>query len=101
MSGSGWSGGSRSSETTPCENLKFKTNIASPKPAALSLTIGDILQVELQNESLVLIYRGSLVGGIACKESRRLSYCISIGNTYEASVINTNGASINISVYPV
>lgn len=100
MSGSGgFSSGS--GVTTPCENLRFKTSLASPKPGALSVNIGDILQIDLHGDSIVVLDHGVVIGGIACKESSRLRYCISQGNTYEASVLRKNGAQVLISVYRI
>ncbi|WP_455843705.1 hypothetical protein [Pantoea agglomerans] len=99
MSGSG--GGVSGSEIlTPCDNLKFTTDLASPKAAAMSLEIGDILDVILNGEALVVIYDGEIVGGIACKESSRLGFCLSKGNSYKASVLTKNLGQIRISVYP-
>lgn len=100
MSGSGgFSSGS--SITTPCNNLKFQTNIASPKTTALSLSIGDVLDITVQGDALKLLHNGTIVGGIACKESSRLLYCIEQGNNYEAEVIKVNLAKITVSVYPL
>mgnify|MGYP001198493813 CR=1 FL=1 len=99
MSGSG-GGLSGSDITTPCNNLKFKTDLASPKAAAMSLDIGDELEVILNGEAITVIYDGDVVGGIACRESSRLAYCLSQGNTYKASVLSKNLGHIRISVYP-
>ena len=99
MSGSG--GGSvGSGVTTPCDNLKFKTDLASPKPEALNLNIGDILDIDLYGDALVAIYNGNIMGGIACKESSRLAYCLSKGNSYQASVLSKILGRITVSVYP-
>lgn len=99
MSGSG--GGVSSSDiTTPCNNLKFRTDLASPKAAAMDLEIGDILDVMVQDDGIVVIFGGVIVGGIACKESARLKFCLSQGNTYKASVLDKNLGQIRVYVYP-
>ncbi|WP_071813665.1 MULTISPECIES: hypothetical protein [Pantoea] len=99
MSGSG-GGISGSDILTPCDNLKFTTDLASPKAAAMSLEIGDILEITLNGDALVVMYDGEIVGGIACKESSRLRFCLSQGNSYKASVLTKNLGQIKISVYP-
>lgn len=99
MSGSGGGGGG-ASVTTSCDNLKFRTDLASPKAAAMSLNIGDILEVILVGDGIAVLFDDDLVGGIACKESSRLAFCLSQGNTYKASVLSKNVGQIKISVYP-
>lgn len=99
MSGSG-GGFSGSDILTPCDNHKFTTDLASPKAAAMSLEIGDILKVILNGDALVVKFDEEIVGGIACKQSLRLGFCLSQGNSYKASVLTKNPGQIKISVYP-
>lgn len=108
MSGGGSSGGPGGGfgprdDRTPCDQLRFKTSIASPQPAADALNVGDVLQVVLRSGPRVVIHLvdgdGNVVGSLITRIPDLLR-CIQDGFSYEAEVEGIDGGDIQLDVRP-
>lgn len=108
MSGGGGSGGpgggfGPSDDRTPCDQLTFKTSIASPQPAADNLDVGDVLRVVLNPGPPVVINLvdgdGNAVGSLITHIADLLR-CIQDGFSYEADVQEINGGDFQVEVRP-
>ena len=108
MSGGGGSGGpgggfDPSAVQTPCGDLRFKTTITSPQPAASSLQVEDVLVVALETEPRPVIrlfdQAGNLIGSVAAHLPDLLR-CTQEGFPYEAEVLEIDGGQIKIEVRP-
>lgn len=108
MSGGGSSGGpgggfDPSPRSTPCDQLKFKTSVASPQPAAEEVNVGDVLTVVLESGPPVVLHlidhNGNRVGSLITRIADLLR-CIQDGFSYEAEVLEVNGGDIQVEVRP-
>ncbi|KAA9000459.1 hypothetical protein FJU30_09415 [Affinibrenneria salicis] len=102
MSGSGSFSSNSTSKFYACERLKFYTHIRSPNPLlAKKIKIGDILMVDLIEDSICAIFGGDIVGGITSEHYQNLFKCITGGTIYQASVCELNHGQIKVFVYSV
>lgn len=108
MSGGGGSGGPGGGfgprdDGTPCDQLRFRTSIASPQPAADGLDVGDVLRVVLNSGPPVVIHLvdhgGNVVGSLITRIADLLR-CIQDGFSYEAEVEEVDGGDIQVDVRP-
>jgi hypothetical protein len=108
VSGGGGGGGpgggfGPSDDRTPCDQLRFRTSVASPQPAADDLKVGDVLQVELNPGPPVVIHLvdsdGNVVGSLITRIADLLR-CIQDGFSYEADVKEINGGDFQVDVRP-
>lgn len=108
MSGGGGGGGSGGGFTprdrqTPCDQLRFRTTIASPQRAASMLSVGDILEVRLNSgppQTIDLIDAGGNLVGAIVTRTTDLVRCLQDGFRFEAEVQSINGGEIRIEVRP-
>lgn len=108
MSGGGGSGGpgggfDPSPQNTPCDQLTFRTSVASPQPAAEEVSVGDVLAVVLESGPPAVLHLvnedGSRVGSLITHIADLLR-CIQDGFSYEAEVLEVNGGDIRVEVRP-
>jgi hypothetical protein len=102
-SGRSFSGGgsSFSGETTQgCFNLKGSTKVISPTmPYFSTISVGEVLNVILDEESVVLVNKlDDHVGGVNPTWVIELIECLKIGNKYIATVTKINGAAIDVYI---
>ncbi|MFL5897647.1 MAG: hypothetical protein ACJ76D_04175 [Solirubrobacterales bacterium] len=106
MSGGGGGGGpgggfEPAGDRTPCDQLKFRTSVASPQPAADALNNGDVLRVVLEPGPPVVIHlvdgNGDVVGSLITRVADLLR-CIQDGFSYEADVRVINGGDFQVDV---
>jgi hypothetical protein len=101
--GGGPGGGFGGGDDTPCDQLRFRTSIASPQPAASELKVGDVLRVELSSGPPAVIHlvdsNGNVVGSLISRVADLLR-CIQDGFDYEAEVMEINGGGIAVDVRP-
>lgn len=107
MSGGGGGGGGGGftprDRETPCDQLRFSTTIASPQPASSNLSVGDILDVQLNSgppQSIDLVDPGGSVVGAIVTRTTDLVRCLQDGFRFEAEVQSINGGEIRIVVRP-
>jgi hypothetical protein len=108
VSGGGGSGGPGGGfgprdDRTPCDQLRFRTSIASPQPAASDLEVGDVLEVVLRSGPRVaidLIDSSSDVVGSLITHIADLLRCIQDGFSYEAEVKEIDGGDVRVDVRP-
>lgn len=100
--GGGGGGGSRINDETPCERLRFETQLTSPQPAVATLRPNDVLVVSVTRRQNVLVVEvlkdGVLVGGLAGPDVTRLRTCIGKGHTYVAVVLAVNGGQVRVRI---
>lgn len=108
MSGGGGSGGpgggfSPPDDGTPCDQLRFRTSVASPQPVANNISIGDVLEVVLHSGPPAAIHLvngdGSVVGSLITRIADLLR-CIQDDFSYEAEVTEVDGGDIQVEVRP-
>lgn len=108
MSGGGGGGGpgggfGPTDDRTPCDQLKFRTSVASPQPAAGNLNVGDVLRVVLKPGPPVVIHLidedDNAVGALITRIADLLR-CIQDGFSYEAEVKQINGGDFDVEVRP-
>lgn len=101
-SGRSFSGGGGFGETPAqdCSTLAGVTKVISPTMIYFdSVSIGDILKVELDEGIIVLLNSlGDAVGGINPAWIATLIACINKGNKYEATIVKIEGAAIDVSI---
>lgn len=108
MSGGGGGGGpgggfEPNAVQTPCGELRFRTSVSSPQPAASTLAVGDILGVVLETEPrpvVRLVDSASKVVGSVVGHLPDLLRCIQEGLSYEAEVLEINGGQIKVQIRP-
>lgn len=100
--GGGGGGGSRINDETPCERLRFETQLTSPQLAVTTLRPHDVLVVSVTHRQNVLVVEvlknGVLVGGLAGPDVTRLRTCIGKGHTYLAVVLAVNGGQVRVRI---
>lgn len=104
MSGSnGGSGGGSYDYDSPCDKLRFETQLTSPQPAAVAtLGVGDILDitvVTMKGQVIVQVLKnGQVVGGLAGPDATKLRNCFEQGHQYKAIVRALNGGQVRVVV---
>lgn len=103
MGGSGNGGGGRSSHNKeiPCEELKFNTQLSSPKEDVIvNIRPGMLLEVILSptRTTCVVIIDGQIAGTIIHSNLNKLINCIVKGNVFYAKVRSVDGAKCAITV---
>ncbi len=86
--------------------LYLQTQLASPKPDVVDqINIGDCLDIGLIDLSgqlvAVALWRGQVAGGIASPRVLRLIACIESGTSYQAAVLDKNGAQVVLRISPI
>lgn len=81
----------------PCI-FQERVTLASPKSGPLSaVSVGDILAVEQQQGSVVLLnHGGAVVGSIAEPWVPELKECMDAGHNYKAEVLSIQGANCRV-----
>ncbi|QXB60146.1 hypothetical protein [Pantoea agglomerans] len=103
MSGSGSFSSGSASKLYSCEVIKFYTNIRSPNPLVVKkLKIGDLLDIDLIDNSICAVLDGEIVGGVTSTQYYESLYkCLTGGTLYQASVIEINNGQIKVFIYSV
>jgi len=101
--GGGGGGGGPVIDETPCERVKFETQLTSPQPAVVAtITVREVLDVVLSARQNVLVIEaqknGHAVGGIAGLDAARLRACINDGHVFKATVLTVNGGQVKVKV---
>ncbi|GAA3968042.1 hypothetical protein [Mucilaginibacter dorajii] len=95
-------GGSQSrNQDVACDELKFNTQLSSPKEEVLVLLeVGLLLEIELSpsKTTCVVIYKSKIAGTIIHLNLKQLINCIIAGNTFYARVRSVDGAKCAITV---
>lgn len=95
-------GGGNSTETPiqDCTNLSGNTHVISPTMVYFgTASIGDILNIELDNSIVILLdSSGNEVGTINPTWIIKLIDCLNNGNKYVAVITKINGAAIIVSI---
>ncbi|MCL6742319.1 hypothetical protein [Kosakonia sp. R1.Fl] len=101
MSGSGSFSSGSSSGFYSCEVIKFYTNIRSPNPMIVKkLKIGDILDIEIIENSVCALSEDGVLGGITSPQYLESLYkCLDGGTTYRASICEINNGQIKVFIY--
>jgi len=99
--GGGGGGGDFGPSTPPvdCSQLTFTAQVTSPQDAARSVSVGDVLTVQLtQTPSInLLTAAGELVGALVDRVPDLL-HCIQEGFAFQASVTHADGGDIRVVV---
>lgn len=88
-----------------CENLRFRTQLASPVPTVVAgLAVDEVLTVELRDRAgtrvvAAVTAAGDIPGSIV-DNIQRLLACIQAGNRYQASVQRISGGAVTLDVEP-
>lgn len=105
MTGSGRSvgNGGGGGQETPCESVRFDSQLTSPQPPVVAtLNVGDVLDVVLVNMSgqrvIQVLKNGNIAGGLAGLDAYRLRTCIDDGHVYRATVLSVNGGQVRVRV---
>lgn len=104
MSGSsGGGGGGIGSREVSCDDLSFRTQLASPVPAVVAtLAPGQVLQVlvTLIGAAQVLVAQaaGKNVGSLLGANATRLRECILANHKYEATVVQIQNGQVTVDV---
>jgi len=104
MSGSGGGGyGGGPSDNSPCDTLKFESQLSSPQAAVVSALIpGEVLHIAVaqMNGQVVVqvLHHGQPAGGLTGPEATRLRNCIDQGHTFTATVLQVNGGQVRVRV---
>lgn len=105
MSGSSGSfsfGGSSASTQQSCDELKIRTQLASPVQEVIEdLRTGDILEISLGSATgpVIATHDGKLAGSILTSDPGLLINCINNGFSYQARVISITGGDCQVSIY--
>lgn len=99
----GGAGGGGGSGGTSCEDYVIETRLWSPSPDAVGqLEIGDVLDVELDEDKVVVVdEEGTVVGTIVERGKGRLHQCLAKGYEFAATVKSVSGGSVVVSVRAV
>lgn len=106
MSGSGGSYLSPRIHANSCADLKFDTQLASPKAAVVSkMKVGDLLDLvfkTINNTQVVTtLWNNQIAGGIVHPLLTQLRNCMTEGELYKARVLQINGGIVSLRVYHV
>ena len=87
----------------PCATLKFTTQVSSPQlPAILSVQVGDLLPVQIQNlgsvQAVAILKNNAVIGGLVGGKVNRLRSCLLQGALFAAKVLSANGAQVQVEV---
>lgn len=101
--------GGRNDNPTPvdsCDQLKFTTQLASPKEAVVEqMNVEDVLDIAIgeQNGQAVVqaLWNGQIAGGIADQKLHRLRQCLGEGVMYAATVLGITNGQVRVRVFPV
>lgn len=86
-------------ENTNCTDLKFNTQLASPKISIIStLKSKDILDLFIWENGCRAYFGKEYAGSIICLELNKLLKCMKNGNVFVGIVRNVNGAKCSITV---
>lgn len=104
MSGGGGSssgGNGRGGEASPCDQLSFEANLASPvEDVVQRLRLRAELDVELRSDRVVVArFEGDEAGSIVTRlpDLRR---CLSAGYTFRARVLSMDDGIVHVEVGP-
>lgn len=102
-SGGGGSGGGGPDYSSPCDTLRFDSQLSSPQaPVVTSLSPGDVLSiavVQMRGQVVVqVLSHGQPAGGLTGPEATRLRNCIDQGHNYTATVLQVNGGQVRVRV---
>lgn len=105
MSGSGGSGsgGGGPGYSSPCDTLRFDSQLSSPQaPVVATLNVGDVLfiaVVQMRGQVVVqVLSNGQPAGGLTGPEATQLRNCIDQGHNYTATVIQIIGGQVRVRV---
>lgn len=104
MSGSsGGGGGGIGSREVSCDDLSFRTQLASPQAAVVAtLAVGHVLQVRYLQvgtaQVLVAQANGQNVGSLLGVNATRLRECILANHQYVATVVQIHGGQVTVDV---
>ena len=104
MSGHGGGGGGAVTPTLQCETISFSTDVNSPQSDAMAgLKIQEVLDLEIRNNTVVLIRRENkkILGSINWTSLLKLIECLNEGYKYVAIVRQIQGGLIKVQVSPV
>jgi hypothetical protein len=108
--GGGISGGTGSGSVgnvaTSCLDIRFQTQLSSPKPNVVAkLKADDLLEIHLTDVGpqvvVAVLYKGEVAGGLASPQIQRIRECLEQGTKFEAKVISKNEGQVLIDVFAV
>lgn len=88
-------------ETSLCEKLAFKTQLASPNHEILSkLKVGNQLAITLEDRGSIVAVTKDLkyVGGILSRQQSKLKDCIEKGFEFSANITAIDGGNCEIKI---
>ena len=102
-SGGGGSGGGGPDYSSPCDTLRFDSQLSSPQsPVVATLNVGDVLLIVVaqMNGHVVVqvLSNGQPAGGLTGPEATRLRNCIDQGHNYTATVLQIVGGQVRVRV---
>lgn len=102
-SGGGGSSGGGPGYSSPCDTLRFESQISSPQaPVVATLNPGDVLLiavVSMRGQVVVqVLNQGQPAGGLTGPEATQLRNCIEQGHDFKAIVLSVNGGQIRVRV---
>ena len=96
--GGGYSGPTR--QSSDCKIVE-RVPLNSPKPAVVTtLTVGDLLDVEERDGSLVALHQGAAAGSLTPQRLLDLLDCIQSGHEYVAAVLKLKGGLCEVEIRP-
>lgn len=106
MSGSGGSYLAPDTHANSCANLRFDTQLASPKAAVVSsMKVDDILDLALKTinntQVVIALWTNQIAGSIVHRLLTQLRNCMTEGEQYKARVLQINGGIVRLRVYHV
>lgn len=102
-SGGGGSGGGGPGYSSPCDTLRFDSQLSSPQAAVVkALNVNDVLLIVVvpMNGQVVVqvLSHGQPAGGLTGPEATQLRNCIEQGHNFTATVLQIVSGQVRVRV---
>lgn len=102
-SGGGGSGGGGPGYSSPCDTLRFDSQLSSPQAAVVgTLNINDVLLIVVvpMNGQVVVqvLSHGQPAGGLTGPEATQLRNCIDQGHNFTATVLQIVSGQVRVRI---
>lgn len=102
-SGGGGSGGGGPGYSSPCDTLRFDSQLSSPQAAVVrTLNVNDVLLIVVvpMNGQVVVqvLSHGQPAGGLTGPEATQLRNCIEQGHNFTATVLQIVSGQVRVRV---